>query len=67
MPVVAFGVMFWANKDLFAGTPLVGFINILDPVNGIFGQRNMIVEILFCVINVFNIKYPQQMTINSKK
>ena len=40
MPVVAYGVMFWANKDLFAGTPLVGFINFLDPVNGIFGHKN---------------------------
>ena len=31
--------MFRANKDLFAGTLLVGFINILDPVNGIFDIR----------------------------
>ena len=39
MPEVAYGVMFRANKDLFAGTLLVGFINILDPVNGIFDIR----------------------------
>ena len=40
MPAVAYGVMFLANEDLYAGTPLVGFIIILDPVNGIFGQKN---------------------------
>ena len=40
MPVVAYGVMFRAKKDLFAGTPLVGFINILDSINVIFGQKN---------------------------
>ena len=40
MPPVAYGVMFLANEDLYAGTPLVGFIIILDPVNGIFGQKN---------------------------
>ena len=39
MPVVAYGVMFWENKDLFTGTPSVGFFNIFDPVNGIFGQK----------------------------
>ena len=37
MPVVAYGVMFRANKDLFT---LVGFIDILDPVNGIFALKN---------------------------
>ena len=40
MPAVAYGVMFHANEDLYAGAPLVGFIIILDPVNGIFGQKN---------------------------
>ena len=40
MPLVAFGVMLRAYKDLFAGTTLVGFINILDPVNVILSQRN---------------------------
>ena len=40
MPAVAYGVMFLANEDLYAGTPLVGFIIILDPVNGIFDQKN---------------------------
>ena len=39
MPAVAYGVMFLANEDLYAGTPLVGFIIILDPVNGTFGQK----------------------------
>ena len=29
MPVVAYGVMFRANNDFFAGTSLVGFINFL--------------------------------------
>ena len=38
MPAVAYGVMFLANEDLYAGTPLVGFIIILDP--NIFGQKN---------------------------
>ena len=32
--------MFQAKKDLFAGTLLVGIINILDPINGIFGKKN---------------------------
>ena len=36
MLLVAYGIMFQANKDLFAGTPIVGIINILEPVNGIF-------------------------------
>ena len=40
MPAVAYEVMFLANEDLYAGTPLVGFIIILDPVNGIFGLKN---------------------------
>ena len=43
--------MLRAYKDLFAGTPLVGFINILDPINGIFGQKN---EHLQC--QIFNLK-----------
>ena len=30
MPKVAYGVMFWAKKDLFSETPLVGFIKILE-------------------------------------
>ena len=46
MPVVAYSVMFRANNALFAGTPLVGFINIFDPVNGIFGQKNDLLVIL---------------------
>ena len=43
MPVVAYWVMFQANNDLFAGTPLVGFINTLDPV---FSQKNDLLVIL---------------------
>ena len=31
MPEVDYGVMLWENKDLFAGTPLVGFVNIWTP------------------------------------
>ena len=30
MPKVAYGVMFWAKKDLLSETPLVGFIKILE-------------------------------------
>ena len=40
MPAVAYGVMFLANEDLYAGTPLVGFFIILDLVNDIFGEKN---------------------------
>ena len=40
MPAVAYGVMFLEIEDLYAGIPLVGFIIILDPVNGTFGQKN---------------------------
>ena len=40
MPAVAYGAMFLENEDLYAGIPLVGFIIILDPVNGISGQKN---------------------------
>ena len=37
MPVAAYGVMIWLNEDLFA---LEAFINILDPINGIFSLTN---------------------------
>ena len=30
MPIVVYVVMFWAKKDLFSETPLVGFITILE-------------------------------------
>ena len=39
-PAVAYGFMFLGNEDLYAETPLVGFIIILDLANGIFGQKN---------------------------
>ena len=49
MHAVAYWVMFRTNNHLFAGTPLEGFINFLDPVNGSFGQKMTTCKVNFSI------------------